>query len=495
MAQTQDTLATTSATLAQTQDTLAQTQDILATTSATLAETQDALADEEDRNSMLLGQLENLAVSVQTPSSFQLVDTEAGEGDQLSTLLNQYLGLETLADTSVRRQGMLPEAAQEEDTSETVLSVNGEAVSRAKVERAVETSLLLRKHLLEQHPEWEGQPSLSLDRTVAARQVITQMAENLALWQKAQSLGLDVMTDAERQDMLDQAIEMQAVTGYSAEELLPSLLVAQTQEKLRDWAAQDVTVTDEEFLKELRDRKTATQALYESDPDAFCQLIESGEGYYHYPTAFRRIKQIFLPSDAKAYEQLKSDLTDATKRVGELEYAIFQGGTLDELNQLRQKRDTMKEKLAALQAQWDATAAQSEQTMQQAQETVADIYARLKAGESFDALVSEYSQDAEMPEGGYVVGDGRKTPFREFVVRALNLPREGSVTKLILADDGYHILYFAQDLANDWNSLRDNKVALWAEMLAEKRQQAADEALAQWIDEADVQISPALLSF
>ena len=67
--------------------------------------------------------------------------------------------------------------------------------------------------------------------------------------------------------------------------------------------------------------------------------------------------------------------------------------------------------------------------------------------------------------------------------------------ELIVADDGYHILYFTQDLANDWDTLRDNKLALWAEMLAQKRQQAADDAIAQWIGEADVQVSPTLLSF
>ncbi|MBQ6255094.1 MAG: hypothetical protein IJJ60_00770, partial [Clostridia bacterium] len=115
--------------------------------------------------------------------------------------------------------------------------------------------------------------------------------------------------------------------------------------------------------------------------------------------------------------------------------------------------------------------------------------------ESFDTLIAEYSQDTEMPENGYVIGDGRKLPFRDFVVRALNLPRVGSVTKVIVADDGYHILYYAEDLTKDWDSLRNNKVALFAEMLAEKRQQAADEAIAQWISEADIQIAPNLFSF
>ena len=502
MANTQEDLTNTKATLANTQEnltntkaTLANTQEDLANTQATLANTQDDLADEEERNSMLLGQLENLVAAMQTESTFQLVDTDANGGDEFTALLNQYVGLEALADASVRRQGILPEQTVEADESETVLTVNGEAVSRAKVESAIETALLIRKHVLEQHPEWEDQPSMSLDRTVVARQIVTQMAENLALWQKAQSLGLDVMTEAERQAIIDQAIEQQAITGYSAEELIPSLLVAQTLEKLRVWAAQDVTVTEEEFLQELRQRRAATQALYEEDPDAFCQLIESGEGYYHYPASFRRIKHIFLAADANAYEQLKADLKKLPNTISDLNHQIAKAATAEEAAKLKEKKAAAEEKLAALQAQWDATAAQSEQVIQQAQKAAADIYARLKDGESIDTLIAEYSQETEMPEGGYVICDGRKLPFREFVVRSLTLPRVGSATRLIVEDDGYHILYFAEDLSNDWASLRNNKAALQAELLAQKRQQAADDAIAQWIEEADIQISPTLLSF
>lgn len=509
LAKTQDDLTSTKTTLANTQEDLTNTRTTLASTQDALAaETQDNeekrqritvlegdLADEEDRNSKLLGQLENLVVAMQTETTFQLVDTDAEGGDQLTTLLNQYVGLEALADASVRRQGILPEQAAEADESETVLTVNGEAVSRAKVESAIETALLIRKHVLEQHPDWENQPSMSMDRTVVARQIVTQMADNLALWQKAQSLGLDVMTEAERQAIIDQAIEQQAITGYSAEELLPSLLVSQTLEKLRVWAAQDVTVTEEEFLRELRQRRTATQALYEEDPDAFCQLIESGEGYYHYPASFRRIKHIFLPADAIAYDQLKTDLKKTNNYIIDLNYQIATAATAEEAEKLKDKKAAAEEKLADLQTQWDATAAQSEQAIQQAQAAAADIYARLKAGESIDTLVAEYSQDTEMPEGGYVVCDGRKLPFREFIVRSLTLPCVGSATRLIVEDDGYHILYFAEDLSNDWASLRSNKADLQAEMLAQKRQQAADDAIAQWIGEADIQISPTLLSF
>ena len=424
-----------------------------------------------------------------------MVDTDAEAGDALTTLLNQYVGLELQADDSIRRQGLLPQKDAEEDGSDTVLTVNGETVSRDKVERAVETALLIRKHVLEAHPEWEDQPSLSLDRTVVARQITSQMAENLALWQKAQSLGLDAMTNAERQDIIDEAIELQATTGYSAEELLPSLLVARTMEKLREWAAQDVTVTNEEFTKELNSRKFATQALYEQDPDAFAQLIESGEDYYHYPTAYRRVKQIFLAADEVAYEQLKSDLRRAKTRYNDLEYELSLAKTKDERESLKQKKEAAAETLAALQAQWDATAAQSEQAIAQAQQDIADIYARLKAGESFDALIAEYSDSADMPEGGYAIGEGSRRPFRDFVIRGLSLQREGNVTQPITTSDGYYILYYAEDLSEDWASLRNNNAALRAEMLAQKRQQAADEAFAQWIAEADIQIQPTLIGF
>ena len=70
-----------------------------------------------------------------------------------------------------------------------------------------------------------------------------------------------------------------------------------------------------------------------------------------------------------------------------------------------------------------------------------------------------------------------------------------ALKKPLTMDDGYYILYYAEDLSNDWDGLRANSLALRAEMLAQKRQQAADDAFAQWIDEADIQIEPTLISF
>ena len=444
---------------------------------------------------MLLDQLENLVVSLQTESAFQLVDTGAEAGDTLTAMLNQYVGLETQADESIRRQGVLPGKEAETDDSGTVLTVNGETVSRAKVERAVDTALLLRKHVLEEHPEWADQPSMSLDRTVVARQITNQMAENMALWQKAQSLGLDTMTEKERQAIIDEAIELQASTGYSAEELLPSLQVSHTMEKLREWAARDVQVTNEEFTRALHDSLFATQALYEKDPDAFSRLIESGEGYYHYPTAYRRVKVIYLAANVGAYSQLKDDLRKAKTRAADLEYELSLAKTKDERDTLKAKKAAADEKLNALQAQWDATAASTEQAMARAQQAIADINARLKAGESFDTLIAEYSDSTDMPEGGYALGEGSTQPFREFVTKGMSLLREGNVSKTLTMDDGYYILYYDKDLSDDWSTLRSNSAALLAQMLAEKRQQAADDAFARWIEEADVHIEPTLFSF
>jgi hypothetical protein len=239
----------------------------------------------------------------------------------------------------------------------------------------------------------------------------------------------------------------------------------------------------------------ATQALYEKDPDAFSRLIEAGEGYYHYPTSYRRVKMIYLAADVGAYEQLKSDLRRAKTRAADLEYELSLAKTRDEREALKAKKAAADEKLAALQARWDATAAQTEQAIQRAEQAVSEISARLRAGESIDALIAEYSDDKDMPEGGFAIGEGSTRPFKEFAVRGLSLLREGNASRAIIAADGYYIAYFDKDLSNNWDALRANALSLRAEMLAQKRQQAADEAFARWIEEADVQMEPTLLSF
>ena len=127
----------------------------------------------------------------------------------------------------------------------------------------------------------------------------------------------------------------------------------------------------------------------------------------------------------------------------------------------------------------DPSTGETLRTDEEARALAQSILDRINAGEDFDALMNEYSEDGGL-EGnpdGYIFTEGDMvTPFYEGA-KAL---AEGEVSDLVKSDYGYHII---QRTALDY----ENQFINYQADLATQMGRTMDALLSQWMTEAEVE--------
>lgn len=161
-----------------------------------------------------------------------------------------------------------------------------------------------------------------------------------------------------------------------------------------EWLIQDTPVTDADVLSAYAERITQSETLYANDVAAFEAAMNTGAEVWYKPAGYRGILQILLPAEGA----------------------------------------TNEEKLQSVQATVDA------------------INARLADGESFQALMAEYSIDASFDNeaflaAGYQVHKDSVIWEDAFVDAAFSaeMAQPGDVSLPFASDLGVHILYYLCD--------------------------------------------------
>ncbi len=164
--------------------------------------------------------------------------------------------------------------------------------------------------------------------------------------------------------------------------------------KYYEWLTRDNPVTDEDVKAAYEARVEASKALYGDDAAAFERAAENGSETWYRPEGYRSILQILLPASGA----------------------------------------TAEEKLASVQATVDA------------------IAVRLEQGESFQALMAEYSTDANgqnetFLQSGYQVHRDSIVWEQAFIDAAFSdeMAQPGDWSKPFASDLGVHILYCLSD--------------------------------------------------
>lgn len=156
--------------------------------------------------------------------------------------------------------------------------------------------------------------------------------------------------------------------------------------------------------------------------------VEKNNGDLGYFTAF----QMVYPFEEAAY----------TTPVGKISMPVRTrfGYHLIKVTDKRPARGTMKAAHIMIAVPKDAP----QDEMESAQKKVNEIYAKLKAGESFAALAEEYSEDGQTAsKGGELPAFGTGTQTRmvpEFEDAAFALKNDGDIAEPIKTDFGYHII-------------------------------------------------------
>ncbi|MGE4282585.1 MAG: peptidylprolyl isomerase [Clostridia bacterium] len=124
----------------------------------------------------------------------------------------------------------------------------------------------------------------------------------------------------------------------------------------------------------------------------------------------------------------------------------------------------------------------SQEKQDEAKKTIDEIYAKIKAGEDFDKLMKEFSQDeglAQYPDG-YTFGKGEMIP--EFEEAAFNL-EPGQVSEIVKGSYGYHIIKLIEK-QDAYYPFEDTKEFIKGNVLVPQKYNAEVE---KWKEAADVQ--------
>ncbi|MBQ9942268.1 MAG: peptidylprolyl isomerase [Christensenellaceae bacterium] len=117
-----------------------------------------------------------------------------------------------------------------------------------------------------------------------------------------------------------------------------------------------------------------------------------------------------------------------------------------------------------------------------------DIYAKLQAGEDYDALLAEYGEDpgmAEKPQG-YRIFLGMEDYDEKFVNGGMELEKIGDYSEPIASDFGYYILQYAADEPHGVKSFEETKAGFYDIVKEELIDSVFEETVTKWTEEADV---------
>ena len=136
----------------------------------------------------------------------------------------------------------------------------------------------------------------------------------------------------------------------------------------------------------------------------------------------------------------------------------------------------------------DPASGETKRTDEEAKKEAQSILDRINAGEDFDTLMNQYSEDTGLSNNpnGYTFTEGQMVDEFYNAAKAL---QEGEVSGLVKSQYGYHIIKRCELNQDEFENMRD---AIIAAVASEKGTAGSiDEMMQQWIDEADIQTTDA----
>ena len=124
---------------------------------------------------------------------------------------------------------------------------------------------------------------------------------------------------------------------------------------------------------------------------------------------------------------------------------------------------------------------------------VAEIYAKIEAGEDFDALIEEYGEDPGMQNEpykteGYILSEANASDYyEEFSAAALALENEGDITpEAVQSSKGKHIIKKCGPVEAKTVTLDEVKDTIREQVETERKNDLYQEHLAKWKEEVKI---------
>ncbi len=427
------------------------------------------------------------------------------------------------------------------DKETVIIKMGDQEITKEKVQKQVQSEL----DYMEYYYYMMGRSFDVTDPSniaMAQEEAVNALKQDLALTAKAKELGLDQLTEEElasvkesAQKDYDEAIDYVktsvltdtegmdeealakaaedkvAELGYSLETYIESETKTVIDNKLREYAIKDVTVSDEEIETEYNSKIESDKATYAENAASWAVNSNSGYTLYYTPAGVRRVKQIlikFKDEDKTAITEAQQKMSDATTARSSAQAKIDSANeTLSELegdtDEIKEARETAQANLDAAQkeleeadkALLDATQAVSDaqdKAFANLDAEVDEILASLDAeGADWQAIMDEKDQSASSrnKETGYAMASGMTSFDTEVVDAAMALETVGAHSgKVKGPKTGYYILRYEGDETEGPVALDTVKETISSSLLSTKQTTAYNEAVNQWVEEAGIKV-------
>lgn len=222
---------------------------------------------------------------------------------------------------------------------------------------------------------------------------------------------------------------------------------SEVYQTFREAMLADVTVSDDK-VKEWYDNAVAEdEQTYSETPEYYKDDKESEEIYGDYPVTYspegykRMLHILIVPEEAMAseYYDKETSIDNLKAEYGELAFEVnVEGGEGSaRMKEIVAEYKQLKKEMEKLEKEYYAPA------MEKAQEA----YKRLEAGENFEAVMAEYTQDEEQTDKGRLISNQYVSDYdwsNEIKAEFATL-KIGEYSEVIQDNEGCHILYYLGD--------------------------------------------------
>ena len=275
---------------------------------------------------------------------------------------------------------------------------------------------------------------------------------------------------------------MIAEGGYpTLEELLENEKLLAADEKFFQQIVANVTVSDEEVRAAYDERVAAMQAEYEMNPYYYDMDVNEGATIYYNPAGYRYVKHILLmlpEADQTRLDELDAQIQAKQGEISALQASVDAADATDDL----------EDELVALQLEYDTV---RNAAFDNLQPKVEEVQAKIAEGQDFDALIQEYGEDPGMTEEpalskGYLIGYTSSDYVASFQEAAMGLANVGDVSEPVMSDYGIHMIKYISEVEEGPVPFELVQELLTAETLAARQNEAYENAVAVWVNEANV---------
>ncbi len=371
---------------------------------------------------------------------------------------------------------------------------------------------LLEKEIVKQQAKKNGVDTLSAEQQADVeeqtenmlsemRAQFTQMAEEA----KAGDDTIDI--ESYVNNMIADEAEYNTGKAMSVEEykqwLMEEAGVEHLRDNLIDEMCKDVAVSDDDIKAWYDEAVKTDEESYTADPGSFksaeegfiCGGVDGGYLPVSYvPEGYSRVMDMLVMPKADVNE-LYPDYHEKMDKQSELEAEYGQLAFADATS----GNAANKARLSAIVSEYKQLKQETDNMMaeagKEAKNTIEEAYAKLQEGSTFESLQLRYTEneacascEALMMDGLLINPDANDGSWTDECITQFKELKIGEYSPIFQDADGYHILYYVDDLTAGVRSMDELKEDVKASLLEDAKNGEWQTILAAWKADGSVEV-------